>query len=145
IDMEDSSTTDDTLQLYRELREEGYDNLGVVLQAMLRRTLDDVRSLADLQPSVRLCKGIYVEPEELAFREFQAVRANFVPAPEALLHAGCSAGIATPDAWLLDQGRRLVDVHGLAPDEYEFQMLLGVRPELGDELVAEGHRLRIYV
>jgi proline dehydrogenase len=62
IDMEDSSTTDDTLQLYRELRAEGFDNLGVVLQAMLRRTLDDVRSLADLRPSVRLCKGIYVEP-----------------------------------------------------------------------------------
>jgi len=134
IDMEDSSTTDDTLQLYRELREDGYDNLGVVLQSMLRRTVDDVGSLADLRPSVRLCKGIYVEPEEIAYREFEAVRANFVRALEALLEAGCYVGIATHDAWLLDQGRRLVDVHGLAPEEYEFQMLLGVRPELGDEL-----------
>jgi proline dehydrogenase len=145
IDMEDSSTTDDTLRLFRELREEGYDNLGVVLQAMLRRTLEDVRQLVDLRPSVRLCKGIYIEPEEIAYREFEAVRANFVRALEALFDAGCYVGIATHDSWLLDQGRRLVDVHGLAPEEYEFQMLLGVRPELGDALVAEGHRLRIYV
>jgi proline dehydrogenase len=145
IDMEDSSTTDDTLRLYRELREEGHDNLGVVLQAMLRRTLDDVRSLADLRPSVRLCKGIYVEPEEIAYGEFEAVRANFVRALEALLDAGCYVGIATHDRWLVDQGRRLVAEHDLGPDEYEFQMLLGVREELGDELVSEGHRLRIYV
>ncbi len=145
IDMEDSSTTDETLRLYRELREEGHENLGVVLQATLRRTLDDIRSVADLRPSVRLCKGIYVEPEDIAYREFEAVRANFVSALEALLEAGCYVGIATHDRWLLDQGRRLVAAHDLAPDEYEFQMLLGVRPELGDELVAEGRRLRIYV
>jgi proline dehydrogenase len=145
IDMEDSSTTDDTLRLYRELREEGHMNLGVVLQAMLRRTLDDVRALADLRPSVRLCKGIYVEPEEIAYREFEAVRANFVRALEALLDSGCYVGIATHDRWLVDQGRRAVTARDLAADAYEFQMLLGVRPELGDELVAEGRRLRIYV
>jgi proline dehydrogenase len=145
IDMEDSSTTDDTLRLYRELREEGYDNLGVVLQAMLRRTLDDVRSLADLRPSVRLCKGIYVEPEEIAYREYEAVRASFVRALEALLDAGCYVGIATHDRWLVEQGRHLVAERDLGREEYEFQMLLGVRPELGDELVAEGHRLRIYI
>ena len=145
IDMEDSSTTDDTLRLYRELREEGHENLGIVLQAMLRRTLDDVRSLADLRPSVRLCKGIYVEPEEIAYREFEAVRASFVRALEALLDAGCYVGIATHDRWLVDQGRRLVGERELAADEYEFQMLLGVRPELGDALIAERRRLRIYV
>jgi proline dehydrogenase len=145
IDMEDSSTTDDTLTLYRELRDEGFDNLGVVLQAMLRRTLRDVRSLADLQPSVRLCKGIYLEPEEVAYHDFEAVRANFVSALEALLDAGCYVGIATHDRWLVEQGRRLVAERGLERDEYEFQMLLGVRPELGDELVAGGHRLRIYI
>jgi proline dehydrogenase len=145
IDMEDSSTTDDTLRLYRELREEGHENLGIVLQAMLRRTLSDIRSLADLRPSVRLCKGIYVEPEEIAYREFEAVRANFVRALEALLDAGCYVGIATHDGWLVDQGRRLVAEHELSLEAYEFQMLLGVREELGDELVAEGHRLRIYV
>ncbi len=145
IDMEDSSTTDDALRLYRELRGDGFDNLGVVLQAMLRRTLGDIGALADLKPSVRLCKGIYVEPEEVAFRAFEAVRANFVSALEALLDAGCYVGIATHDGWLVDQGRRLVREHGLDADQHEFQMLLGVRPELGDELVAEGRRVRIYV
>src|SRR5207253_6842889 len=80
IDMEDSSTTDDTLRLYRELREAGHENLGVVLQAYLRRTLDDIRSLADLQPSVRICKGIYVEPPELAYQGYDEVRSNFLRA-----------------------------------------------------------------
>ena len=73
------------------------------------------------------------------------MRANFVRALEALLDAGCYVGIATHDEWLLDEGRRLVAEHGLERDDYEFQMLLGVRPQLGDELVAEGHKLRIYV
>jgi proline dehydrogenase len=145
IDMEDSSTTEDTLRLYRELRGDGHDNVGVVLQATLRRTLADIRALADLKPSVRLCKGIYLEPPELAYQDFEAVRASFARALEALLEAGCYVGIATHDEWLLQQGRRLVAEHGLSRGEYEFQMLLGVRSELGDELVLEGHRLRIYV
>jgi proline dehydrogenase len=145
IDMEDSSTTDDTLRLYRELREEGHHNLGIVLQAVLRRTLADIHAVADLRPSVRLCKGIYLEPEEIAYQEFEAVRANFARALEALVDAGCYVGIATHDVWLVDQGRRLVADRGLGRDDYEFQMLLGVRRGLGDGLVAEGHRLRIYV
>ena len=145
IDMEDSSTTDDTLRLFRELREEGHDNVGVVLQAMLRRTADDIAGLADLRPSVRLCKGIYVEPPEVAYQDFGEVRASYVRALDALLAAGGHVGIATHDEWLLDEGRRLVAEHELAPDAYEFQMLLGVRPELGTGLVREGHRLRIYV
>jgi proline dehydrogenase len=145
IDMEDSSTTDATLRLYRELREAGHDNVGVVLQASLRRTVSDVAALADLKPSVRLCKGIYVEPEELQFHDFQAVRANFVRALEALLEAGCYVGIATHDEWLIDEGKRLVARNGLGREAYELQMLLGVRERLGDALVREGHRLRIYV
>jgi proline dehydrogenase len=145
IDMEDSSTTDDTLRLYRELRADGHDNVGIVLQAMLRRTLSDVAALADLRPSVRLCKGIYVEPAEVAYQSYEAVRASFVRALEALLDAGCYVGIATHDEWLLTEGRRLVAERRLERDGYEFQMLLGVRPERGDELVVEGHKLRIYV
>ena len=141
IDMEDSSTTDDTLRLYRELRDDGHDNVGVVLQAMLRRTQSDIAALADLKPSVRLCKGIYVEPAEVAYQDFEAVRASYVSALESLLDARCYVGIATHDDWLLREGRRLVADYR----EHEFQMLLGVRPELGDELVREGHRLRIYV
>ena len=145
IDMEDSSCTDDTLRLYRELREAGHDNLGVVLQAYLRRTVDDVRRLADLTPNVRLCKGIYVEPPEIAFRDFEAVRANFVKALRELFDAGAYVGIATHDEWLVDEGRRMISERRLSTDEYEFQMLLGVREDLGRRLVADGHRLRIYV
>jgi proline dehydrogenase len=145
IDMEDSSTTDETLRLYRELREEGLDNVGVVLQAYLRRTLGDIESLADLTPNVRLCKGIYVEPPELAFQEFEEVRANYVAALENLLEGGSYVGIATHDEWLITEGKRLVAEHGLERQQYEFQMLLGVRRRLANSLVTEGHRLRIYV
>jgi proline dehydrogenase len=145
IDMEDSSTTDDTLRLYRELRAAGQENVGIVLQALLRRTIADIESLVDLKPSVRLCKGIYVEPPEVAHQDFEAVRASYVRSLEALLEAGCYVGIATHDEWLLDEGRRLISEADLGPGEYEFQMLLGVRRELGDELVREGHGLRIYV
>ena len=145
IDMEDSSTTDDTLRLYRELRDEGHDNVGVVLQAMLRRTLSDVTALAELRPSVRLCKGIYLEPPDVAYPDYEAVRASYVRALEALLDAGCYVGIATHDEWLLGEARRLVAERGLEREDYEFQMLLGVQRQRGDELVAEGHKLRIYV
>jgi proline dehydrogenase len=145
IDMEDSSTTSDTLQLYRDLRDDGHENIGIVLQATLRRTLADIHELADLRPSVRLCKGIYIESPEIAYRDFGAVRANYVRSLEALIDAGCYVGIATHDEWLVSEAKRLVEETGLDHDEYEFQMLLGVRPQLGDRLVDEGHRLRVYV
>jgi len=145
IDMEDSSTTDDTLLLYRELREEGHDNVGVVLQAMLRRTASDIAALAELKPSVRLCKGIYLEAPDVAYQEYEAVRASYVRALEALLDAGSYVGIATHDEWLLEEARRIVAERALDHDEYEFQMLLGVRPQRGDDIVREGHRLRVYV
>ncbi|MFI4946386.1 MAG: proline dehydrogenase family protein, partial [Burkholderiales bacterium] len=98
-----------------------------------------------LTPNVRICKGIYVEPPELAFQEFEEVRENFVAALDRLLDAGSYVGIATHDEWLLEEGKRLVAAHKRERDDYEFQMLLGVREPLGDALVAEGHRLRIYV
>ncbi len=145
IDMEDSTTTDDTLRLYRELREDGHDNLGVVLQARLRRTLDDVHSLADLQPSVRLCKGIYLERGGIAFADVEAVRANFLGCLDALLDAQAYAAVATHDEWLIGESLARISRRGLGPLEYELQMLLGVREQRRDELVAEGHRLRVYV
>jgi proline dehydrogenase len=145
IDMEDSATTDDTLRLYRELREAGYDNVGVVLQAHLRRTLADVRSLADLRPNVRLCKGIYVEPPSIAFADYEAVRASFVHSLDALLEAGAYVGVATHDEWLLGEALRRIEERGLGRSEYEFQMLLGVREQRAGELVRAGHRLRVYV
>ena len=144
IDMEDSTTTDDALRLYRELRSAGLDNVGIVLQARLKRTVEDVRTLADLLPNVRLCKGIYLEPAEIAFRDFEAVRANFLQALEELWDAGSYVGVATHDELLLDHASRAVARRGLGREEYEFQMLLGVLPALGDSLVRDGHRLRIY-
>jgi proline dehydrogenase len=144
IDMEDASTTDDTLRLYRELRDAGFDNVGIVLQARLKRTPADLAGLADLRPNVRICKGIYLESADIAYRDFDSIRAAFVQALEQLLDLGCYVGIATHDEWLVEQGRRLVAERGLDRDEYEFQMLLGVRPDLGDELIRDGHRLRIY-
>jgi proline dehydrogenase len=143
IDMEDSSTTDDTLRLFRELREEGHGRVGPVLQASLKRTVADAASLAGA--SVRLCKGIYIEPESIQFRDDRDVRDSFVRALTTLLDGGSYAAIATHDEWLVDQSLRLLRERGLTPDRYEFQMLLGVRPELGDRIVADGHRLRIYV
>ena len=143
IDMEDSSTTSDTLRLYRELRGKGFENVGVVLQAYLRRSLDDVRALADLEPNVRLCKGIYIEPPAIAFTDYDAVRANYVRCLDALVDAGAYLGVATHDEWLI--GEALTRVQGLQPSGYEFQMLLGVREQRANELVAAGHRLRVYV
>ena len=143
IDMEDSTTTDDTLRLFRELRDEGHSRVGPVLQASLRRTIDDAAALAGA--SVRLCKGIYVEPERIQFHDDADVRASFVRSLEVLLDGGCYAAVATHDEWLVDEARRLIRERGLGPGEYEFQMLYGVRPELGDRIVADGHRLRIYV
>jgi proline dehydrogenase len=145
IDMEDSSTTDETLRIYRELRERGDDNVGVVLQAYLRRSLDDVHALADLRPNVRLCKGIYLEPPSLAFSDDDAVRANFLRCLDALLGARAYVGIATHDEWLIRESLKRVADRGLEPDRYEFQMLLGVREERATELVRAGHRLRVYV
>jgi proline dehydrogenase len=145
IDMEDSSCTDDTLAIYRELREDSLDNVGIVLQAYLRRTLDDIASLADLTPNVRLCKGIYVEPLKIAYHDFDQVRANFFRALGALLEGGSYVGIATHDEWLIHEATRLVARYRRAREQYEFQMLLGVRERRGDELVRDGHRLRIYV
>ena len=139
IDMEDSSTTNRTLELFRSLRADGHENVGVVLQAYLRRTSDDLTGL----DNVRLCKGIYVEPEEIAYRDFDEVRANYVRCLEALVDEGAYVGIATHDEYLIGEALRIV--RDLPPERYEFQMLLGVRPDRADELVAAGHRLRVYV
>ena len=143
IDMEHSACTDDTLRLYRELLEAGRENVGIVLQSCLRRTLADVGDLADLRPNVRLCKGIYVEPPSMAFQGREAIRANFVQTLDALLELGCYVGVATHDEWLLE--RTLERVAALDRDDYELQMLLGVREGRATELVERGHRLRVYV
>lgn len=143
IDMEHSAVTDDTLRLYRELREAGRENVGIVLQSYLRRTLGDVGDLVDLRPNVRLCKGIYVEPHGIAFPGRQQIRDNFLLVLDALLEGGSYVGIATHDEWLIE--RSLQRVEGMERDAYELQMLLGVREDRARQLVAAGHRLRVYV
>ena len=143
IDMEDASCVDDTLALYRELRGAGLDNVGIVLQAYLKRTLTDIAELRDLRPSVRLCKGIYVEPGAIAFRDADVIRRSFVSCLDTLLDGGSRVAIATHDEQLI--GESLVRTASLPPDGYEFQMLLGVRESRADELVAAGHPLRVYV
>jgi proline dehydrogenase len=143
IDMEDSTCTDDTFTLYRELRAARRDNVGIVLQSCLRRSVDDVATLADLRPSVRLCKGIYVEPPAIAYQGRQEIRDSFVRVLDALLAAGCYPAIATHDEWLIERSLERLD--GMGREEYELQMLLGVRERRASELAAAGHRLRVYV
>jgi proline dehydrogenase len=145
IDMEDSSTTDATLSTYRELRAAGLDSLGVVLQSALRRTVDDARALAALRPSVRVCKGIYVESEEIAYRDADEIRHSFVETVAALLDGSCYVALATHDEPLLAECLRLVGERRLEPGEYEIQFLLGVKPDLAGRLLRLGHRLRVYV
>jgi proline dehydrogenase len=144
IDMEDRTTTDATLRIYRDLHAR-YGNVGVVLQAYMRRTLRDIDGLPEQGASVRLCKGIYVEPREAAWKGYETVRANFVDALEKLILRGVYPAIATHDEYLACRAVALVDKHGLPRDRYEFQMLLGVDEELRRILIAGGHRLRVYV
>lgn len=143
IDMEDSRFTDDTLRLYRGLRADGLENVGIVFQAALHRTLDDIAGIAELQPSVRLCKGIYVESPSISYRDPDAIRSSFVDCLDALLAAGCRVALATHDEWLLQHS--LERTASLPRDGYEIQMLLGVREARANDLVAAGHRVRIYV
>lgn len=144
LDMEDATTTDATLGLYRELHPR-YGNLGVVLQAYMRRTLGDIDSLPAAKANVRICKGIYIEPRRVAFKAYETVRLNFLQALEKLLARGIYVGIATHDEHLVCGALALVDRLGVPRDRYEFQMLLGVEPELRRILIGQGHRLRVYV
>jgi len=145
IDMENSPYTDATLRAYRKLRDEGYTNVGVVIQAMLHRSEQDVRALLDYQPVVRLCKGIYREARAIAFTDREDVRANYRKLLRMMLDGGFYPAIATHDDPLIDDARALIRERGLKPDQYEFQMLLGVREGVRRRLLAEGHHLRVYV
>src|SRR5262249_30522446 len=129
IDMEDRTTTDATLRIYRQFHE-AYGNVGVVLQAYMRRTLCDVEKLPAQGANVRICKGIYVEPREVAWKGFETVRAAFVAALDKLLARGVYVGIATHDEYLIAAAAALLDRHRVPRDRYEFQMLLGVEDEL---------------
>lgn len=145
IDMEDSSCTDDTIWIYREMRK-SFQNVGIVLQAYLRRTMGDAESLIrDGLTNFRLCKGIYIEPESIAYKERSEVNENYLRVLEYMLQQKAYVGIATHDTDLVDASSRLISNLKLKKTEVEFQMLLGVRPELRSRILRDGHRVRVYV
>lgn len=145
IDMEDSSTTAATLQLYEKLRSDGFENVGVVIQSYLRRSEEDIKGLICRMANVRLVKGIYVEPEAIAFRDKEEIRHNYLKLLRMLMGAKCYTGIATHDDVLIRNACQYIQEMQLQRSHYEFQMLYGVRVKLRDQIVTDGHRMRIYV
>ena len=144
IDMEESPTTDDTFDVFFRLNAE-FENVGCVVQACLRRTVNDVQKLTAAKANVRICKGIYIEPREIAYLDRGKIRENYAASLAELLTAGCYVGIATHDKWLVDEAFRIIGTLDLDPIQYEFQMLHGVDPELRESIIGAGHRLRVAV
>jgi len=150
IDMEDSPCTDMEIEIFRKLREEFPANVGLVLQAYLRRTMNDIRNLADLNNaeiplSIRLCKGIYIEPEKIAYKKYEEVNQHFLEDLEFMFSNKMHAGIATHDKPLVEGAYRLIEKYQVPKHMYEFQMLYGVTPRLRDSITNNGHTMRIYV
>ncbi|HET56547.1 MAG TPA: proline dehydrogenase [Ignavibacteria bacterium] len=144
IDMEDSPFTQVTIDIFKELRAK-YDNVGIVLQSYLRRTYDDVVDLNKIGTNYRLCKGIYIEPEEIAFKGRQEVRENFLKSLEKMFDDGNYVGIATHDDYLIKESYRMIEEKKIPKNKYEFQMLYGVTEYLRDKINSDGHKIRIYV
>ncbi len=145
IDMEDSPYTDATLELYRILRDRYPGMVGTVLQSRLRRSMADIDALVHPQANYRLCKGIYLEPEEIAFTDPDPIRTSFTALLDRMIETGAYVGIATHDELLVDEAIGLIEKHNLPKDRYEFQMLLGVTEKLRRRILDAGHRLRVYV
>ena len=144
IDMENSEVTDITIKMYKEMRTK-FDNVGLVLQAYMRRTEKDVMDLTEEKSNFRLCKGIYVEHESIAFKGKQEIRDNYLKVLRLMFERNAYVGIATHDDYLTDGAEKIIKELNLSKDKYEFQMLLGVREWLRDRIVSNGHRVRIYV
>ncbi|WP_340115099.1 proline dehydrogenase family protein [Maribellus mangrovi] len=150
IDMEDSQCVDMEIDMFRKLRQEFPKHVGLVLQAYMRRTKSDLEGLNDLNSenapiSFRLCKGIYVEPENIAFKDFHEVQENFLADLKYMFENKMYAGIATHDKYLVDESKKMIQEMNIPKSMYEFQMLYGVTPELRQSIVDEGHRMRVYV
>lgn len=144
LDMEDSSCTDATLRLYKKLRET-HNNCGAVVQAYMRRTSSDLISLKALNPNIRLCKGIYIEPVSIAFKGKEEIRKNYLSLLKWMFENKHYVGIATHDSYLIDEAINLINSLKIPRDAFEFQMLLGVREDLRDYLAESGYKVRIYV
>ena len=146
IDMEDSPCTDRTIGIYCQLRAEGFENVGLVLQACLKRTAEDIRAMAPLLPSFRLCKGIYIEPETIAYRGLEPVRSNYRQLLAAMFATSVKrVAIATHDHVLVEYAQNLIREQRIPRERYEFQMLLGVTEQLRQKLIREGEAVRVYV
>jgi proline dehydrogenase len=144
IDMEGSAVTDVTLRVFKRAYADTK-HVGPVLQAYLKRTPADVERMIALGARVRLCKGAYSEPAEIAYKDMPSIRSHYLRSAEALLERGNYPGIATHDERIIAAVERFTRERGIRPERFEFQMLYGVRPELQRRLVAEGYRLRVYV
>jgi len=144
MDMEDSPCIDDTLDIYYRLREE-FENVGVVIQARMRRSLSDVRELAKVKANVRMCKGIYLEPYAIAYTDPELINRNYIRLTEELLGTGCTVAMATHDERLVWESARLVDELKIPRERYEFQMLLGVLAPLRRLILEAGHPIRVAV
>jgi proline dehydrogenase len=143
IDMEQSQFVDATLRIYRRLREAGFDNVGTVLQAYLYRTPDDLDGLLPLAPNLRLVKGAYLEPPDVAYPRKADVDAMYARLAERMLSSGGYTAVATHDRSLIDHVIAYADGNGIARDRFEFQMLYGVRPQLQLELVRRGYKVLV--
>lgn len=146
LDMEDHTTTDSTLRIYRRLREEGLDHCGVVLQSRLYRTREDVLKLRDLQPNVRLCIGIYREPSAIALQDKNAMKRHMIELLKEMWENGQHVAVATHEEWVVRESIALAERMGKPMSEVEVQMLLGVpRIALQRELIRNGVKVRLYV
>ena len=146
LDMESSAYTDRTLDTFEQkLYPDFTENVGVVLQSALRRTLDDVERANRLKCRVRICKGAYLEPATVAFPDKADVDRNYVAAMHRLMEHGNYPGIATHDELIINEAKRFAKERGIASDRFEFQMLYGVRRDLQEQIVKEGYRMRVYV
>lgn len=150
IDMEDSQCVDREIELLRKLHREFPKNVGLVVQSYLRRTLSDLESLLELHTentplNYRLCKGIYVEPEKIAYKKYDEVREHFLEDLEFMFKNKIYVGIATHDQFLVENSYQLIEKYQVPKSMYEFQMLYGVTPELRQSIIDNGHKMRVYV
>ena len=150
IDMEDSPCVDLEIELYRKLKAEFPKSVGLVFQAYMRRTMNDVESLMDIHSedapnNFRLCKGIYVEPKEIAYKNYEEINENYIKLLDFMLKNKIYVGIATHDKPLIKAAYELIEKYNVPKDMYEFQMLYGVTPDLRQSIVDNGHRMRVYV
>lgn len=150
IDMEDSACVDMEIEIFRKLRAEFPKNVGLVLQAYLRRTMGDLENFKDINSELhpinfRLCKGIYVESEKIAFKNYQVVRDNFLNDLDYMFRNKMYAAIATHDKYLVEHAFRMIEKYKVPKNRYEFQMLYGVTPELRQTIIDKGHKMRVYV